>query len=79
MAEEVDDFYAGLGGIESRKYVILKVKDIHTLAGFINNTVVSMPSYQKAKLSKIYNSCKEVMILFIAKTGDSSVDSTSYW
>lgn len=89
MSNEIDDFYADIGGYNSgvnddhksdvTAYVLIKVSDIHILSGFVSNLVVSLPSYHKSRLSKLYNAHKDVMLFFLTKVGDGSVEDNPYW
>lgn len=60
------DFYSDIKRIETRKYLLIKVKDINSIALFINNSVATLPVSYKEKLLKIYNNYNEVLILFIS-------------
>lgn len=78
MSNDADDFYAGLGGLESEGYLLIKVSDVPTLNRYVSNMSVVLPSQHKAKISKVFNSYKEAMILFLTKTGDSSFEQGPY-
>lgn len=60
------DFYSDIKRIETRKYLLIKVRDINSIALFINNSVATLPVSYKEKLLKIYNNYNEVLILFIS-------------
>ena len=60
------DFYADIKRVETRKYLMIKVRDIDLVALFINNNVATIPVSYKEKISKIYNKHNEVLVLFIS-------------
>lgn len=42
------------------------MRDINSIALFINNNVATLPVSYKEKLTKIYNNYNEVLILFVS-------------
>jgi hypothetical protein len=59
------------------KYMLIKVNDSNVLSGFINNTIVSLPSYYKSMLTASYKA-SDVKLLFMTKNEVGSDDIGKY-
>lgn len=73
---EIDDFYADISGIETKKYLLVKARDIYEVKGYINNHTVSLPTNLKQRLSKIYSTYTETLLLFVVKNKDDKYQTS---
>ena len=83
----MDDFYADFGKLanendknlekensQSTKYILIKLKDVNPLLGFINGQTVSLSQSHKEKLEEVYQENQEIVALFMTKIGDRSLN-----